>query len=48
MQQISGYSPQLQHHLEIGGQPINFNLATVRQESKTAVYLATPIIYQQY
>lgn len=46
--QVCGYSPQLQHSLEIGGQKINFNLAFVRRAERTAVYLATPVIYQQY
>lgn len=47
-QQICGYSPQLYHTLDIGGEKINCNIAFVQQETKTAVYLATPVIYQQY
>ncbi len=47
-QQVCGYSPQLQHSLDIGGQKINFNLAFAQRAEKTAVYLATPVIYQQY
>lgn len=48
MQQICGYSPQLYHTLDIGGEKINCNIAFVQQKTKTAVYLATPVIYQQY
>ena len=46
--QICGYSPQLYHTLDIGGEKINCNIAFVQQKTKTAVYLATPVIYQQY
>lgn len=46
--QVSGYSPQFSRGLEIGGQTINFNMAFARRAHKTALYLATPVIYQQY
>lgn len=46
--QISGYSPQLFHQMQIGAQCINVNLAMMRQEERTVLYLGCPIIYQQY
>lgn len=47
-QQLTAYSPQLRHSLEIGGQLINCNLAFTQRENKTVLYIATPVIYQQY
>lgn len=46
--QTAGYSPQLQHCLEIGGEAINYNLAFRQNEQGTVIYLAAPVIYQQY
>lgn len=48
VQQTVGYSPQLQHSLDVGGQQINYNLAFRQNEQGMALYLAAPIIYQQY
>lgn len=48
VRQIAGYSPQLQHRLDIGGQLVNYNLAFRQNEQGTVLYLATPVIYQQY
>lgn len=47
-QQFAVYSPQLRHSLEIGGQYINCNVAFTQREDKTIIYVATPVIYQQY
>ena len=48
VQQASGYSPQLRHGLKIGGETINYNFAFAERDSQTILYLATPVIYQQY
>lgn len=48
LRQLAVYSPQLRHSLEIGGQEINCNIAFTERESKTVLYIATPVIYQQY
>lgn len=46
--QCAGYSPQLCHGLSVGGETVNFDIAFAAREGGTALYLATPVIYQQY
>jgi len=46
--QTSGYSSQLRHCLSIAGEAVNYNLAFRTVNKKTILYLASPIIYQQY
>lgn len=42
--QVAGVKPCL----EIAGEKINLNVACVAKEKQTAVYLGSPVIYQQY
>lgn len=46
--QMVGYSPQLEHDLNIANQKININLTFQPEDTKTMLYLGTPVIYQQY
>ena len=46
--QTSGYSPQLRHCLTIAGKAVNYNLAFRTINKRTVLYLASPVIYQQY
>lgn len=42
------YVPGVAPVLKIAGQPVNINMACVRETDRTRLYLGTPVIYQQY
>ena len=48
IRQVAGCSPQMKHYISINGQKINYNLSFTQRQSRTVLYLATPVIYQQY
>ena len=46
-QQLSGYTAQLQHKIEVNGMPINGSITIMPEEQRTCLYIASPILYQQ-
>lgn len=46
-QQLSGFSNQLQHKIDVNGVPTNSSITVVPAENKTCLYLASPLLYQQ-
>ena len=46
-QQLSGFTAQLQHKIEVNGMPINGSITIVPEEQRTCLYIASPILYQQ-
>lgn len=45
--QLSGYSSQLSHQLNINGEVINSSITIVPEEESTCLYIASPVLYQQ-
>ena len=45
--QLSGFTEQLQHKLEVNGTPINSTITVVPEAERTCLYIASPILYQQ-
>lgn len=45
--QLSGYTNQLFHKINVNGEAVNGSITIVPQEQRTYLYIASPVLYQQ-
>ena len=46
-QQLSGFTPQLHHKIQVNGTPVNSSITVVPELERTCLYIASPMLYQQ-